>query len=99
MRSLIRLAVALFPLALVPVFVYVLGSGWVSFGGGEKDLFLVVPWLLWSILFALASLVLWFRRWPLLRSTVWSVVVGLAGLVIAAMVLVFVGQLGVGGRF
>jgi hypothetical protein len=98
-KSVIRLAVALLPLALAPLFVYLIGNDWISFGGGEKDLVLVVPWLLWSILFALASFVLWFRRWTLVRSTIWSAVFGIAGLVVTAMVLAFFGQLGVGGRF
>ena len=99
MGSFLRFATALLPVALVPVLVRLIAGGQLDLGGGEKDLVWVLPWLLWSLLFAASSLVLWRRGWSLPRSTVRSAVVGLAGVLLAALLLAAFGQLGVGGRF
>ena len=99
MRSLLRVATASIPLALVPVLVQLIGSGALDLGGGEKDLVWVLPWLLWSLLFAASSLILWHRGWSLSHSTVLSAVVGLAGVLLAAVLLAIFGLLGIGGRF
>jgi hypothetical protein len=97
--GLVRLVVALLPLAFVPLLVYLIASGEIDLGGGEKDLVWVLPFLLWSLLFGISSCVLWRRGWPALRSTVWSAVVGLLGVLVAATILAVFGQLGVAGRF
>lgn len=99
MGSLVRIAIALFPLSLVPVFVYLIARGALDLGGGEKDLIWVIPWLLWSLLFAITSLILWGRGWSLSRTTIRSAVIGFAGVLLAALLLAAVGQLGVAGRF
>lgn len=98
MRGLVRVVVALLPLALVPVVVHLIAGGQIDLGGGEKGLVWVLPWLLWSLLFGTSSFVLWHRGWSVRRSTVWSAVVGLVGVLIAAMILAAFGQLGVAGR-
>ena len=95
----VRTAVALLPLACAPLLVYLIGDGHISFGGGEKDLVWVLPWFLWSLLFGLTSLGLWYRGWPALRSTVWSVGAGFVGVIVAAAILAMFAQLGVAGRF
>ena len=97
--ALTRLIVAFLPLACAPVLVHLLAEGFIGFGGGEKDLVLVLPWLLWSLIFAVSCLVLWARRWPVVRSAIWSAGVGLAGVLMAAAALMVFGQLGVAGRF
>ena len=97
--GLVRLVVALLPLACVPLLVHLIAGGQIDFGGGEKDLVWVLPWLLWSLLFGISSCVLWYRGWPALRSTVWSAIVGVAGVLVAAAILMMFGQLGVAGRF
>jgi len=99
MRRVFRLVLAVAPLAMTPALVHLIATGALDFGGGEIDLVLVLPWALWSVLFAVSSLVLWRRGWPVLRSTVRSAIVGVAGLLLAAVVLALVGQLGVAGRF
>lgn len=95
----IRVVVALLPLASVPVLIHLIARGDVGLDGGEKGLVWVLPWTLWSLLYALSSLVLWRRGWPTGRATVWSSVVGLAGVLVAAALLALMGQLGVAGRF
>ena len=96
MSSLLRVAIALLPAALTPLLVLAIGDGWISLGGGEKDLVLVIPWALWALIFLVSSLVLWRRGWPLARSVRRSTVVGLVGLAVAAVLLALGGQLGLG---
>jgi len=52
-----RIAVALFPLALTPGIVWLLAEGHLNLGGGEKDILIAIPWLLWSVVFAIATMV------------------------------------------
>lgn len=99
MGSILRIAIALLPLSFAPVIVHLIASGYFDLGRGEKDLVLVLPWLLWSFIFAIASLILWRRGWSVVRSSVWSAFAGLVGLLVTAVFLAFLGQLGVGGRF
>jgi ABC-type Fe3+ transport system permease subunit len=84
--SFVRLVVILLPLASVPLLAHLIAAGRIDLGGGEKDL-------------VISSCVLWRRGWPALRSTVWSAVVGLLGVLVAATILAVFGQLGVAGRF
>ena len=93
-----RILTAFLPLALTPVLFFALAEGWVNLGGGEKDILMLVPWLLWSLIFATTALTLWWRRWALTRSLVCSAPVGTAGLLIAAAVLVISSTPGVAGR-
>ena len=93
----VRLVVALFPAALVPLLVYLIGEGYISLGGGEKDVVWVLPWLLWSIVFAISSFVFWQRGWPMPRSTVWSAITALIGVLVVAAMLAVMGDLGIGG--
>lgn len=99
MHSALRVIAALFPLALAPVLVILIANGELDLGGGEKDLVWILPWLLWSIIFAVSSFILWYRGWPFWRSSTRSAVAGLGGLVITALILATFGQLGIGGRF
>ena len=51
-----RLAISFTPLALTPVMIWLLAEGYVSLGGGEKDVIMALPWLVWSVFFAAAFL-------------------------------------------
>jgi hypothetical protein len=68
----LTIAIRLFALILPFVLSVTLGAaiaeGFISFGSGEKDLFLVVPFLLWSTLYALGFVVLWWRGAMLKRT-------------------------------
>ena len=93
----IRLALAFAPLCATPLLVHGLASGALDLGGGEKDLVLVLPWALWSGLFATASLVLWRRGWSLSRASLGAAIIGVAGILLAAAVLAGFGELGLRG--
>ena len=93
------MAIALLPLALGAVLVYLAVHDRIDFGGGEKDLAWVLAWSLWSVLFAVSSFALWRRGWPVARAAVRSAVVATVAMLLAAMLLALFGQLGVVGRF
>lgn len=99
MSGALRVITALLPLGLVPVMVQLIGNGMINLGGGEKDLVWVIPWFVWSLIFGVASLFLWHRGWSLRHASVRSAIVGLAGVLLAALFLAAFGQLGIGGRF
>ena len=65
MPRLLQAVLALVPLLLTPVVIYGLAEGVLDFGGGEKDILLALPWLIWSVVFALSSFFLIYRRWPI----------------------------------
>ena len=56
-----RAALGLAPLALTPLLGLALAEGWLDLGGGEKDLLLLVPWLLWSVAYLALVCVHWWR--------------------------------------
>ena len=55
---------ALLPLLLTPALFFALAEGYPDLGGGEKDIVMVLPWLLWSLLFAVSASVMIVRRRP-----------------------------------
>lgn len=99
MRAIIRSVVALLPLILTPVLGLLLADGKLNFGGGEKDILLILPWAFGSFIYGASSFILWYRRWSLGRAVLCSIGVSFAVLVIAGFVLAFVGMLGIGGRY
>lgn len=66
---------ALIPLLLTPALIYVLAEGVLDFGGGEKDILLALPWLIWSVVFAICSFVLIYRRRSLGKWALWSALI------------------------
>src|SRR5438128_6537986 len=68
----VRIVTAFAPLLLTPALSRAINNGTLNFGGGEKDIVLIIPWLLWSVGFAAAALVCWRRHVRLSRSLVWS---------------------------
>jgi hypothetical protein len=99
MNAFLRTFLALAPLAASPVLLFAIAEGVLDLGGGEKDLLWLMPWLLWSVVYAVSSLLLWRRGWTIGRSVVRSGAVGLIAIAAAAVVLAAFGQLGIGGRF
>ena len=89
MHALLKLFLAVVPLLLTVLLAWLLMEGHLSFGGGEKDIFLAVPLLLWSLVYLCCYLVLWWRRSAIARSVVVSS--GLATAVVAVAWLVLFG--------
>lgn len=57
MKSVVPFLVSIVPLALTPLLVWTISEGYVDLGGGEKDLIMVLPWMVWSVFFAGAFLI------------------------------------------
>lgn len=87
MAIIARIVTALVPLALTPLLLFAIAEGYLNFGGGEKDLFMLLPWMLWSFVFAIGAFVLWWRRWPHGRSLGTAAVFGFASLGLAGLIL------------
>lgn len=56
-----RLGVAFLPLLIAVLAAWAVAAGPVSLGGGEKDIILVFPAGIWSVFYAMASIVYWRR--------------------------------------
>ncbi len=80
-----HITLAALPLLLTPVLFFMLAEGWLNLGGGEKDILITLPWLIWSLIFFITALVLIVKGWALRR---WIVRSGLVSLVV--MLLLFV---------
>ncbi len=65
---LIRIAVAILPFLATILFSFLTMEGYLNFGAGEKDLFLSLPLLLWSLVFFVSSLIAWWRKLTLGRA-------------------------------
>ena len=83
-----RLVAAFSPLALCFVFAWLVTAGPLGFGGGEKDIFLVLPLALWSMVFAVTSLAMWAGGASLARATRVSALVALGVLAASFALLV-----------
>lgn len=95
----LRLLLAFFPLLLAPAPGFLLSEGYLDLGGGEKDILWVLPWVLWSVLYAVSSCVLWARHWPWRRALPRSIAVATGGIFLAGLGLALMGELGACGRF
>ncbi|MGH8631809.1 MAG: hypothetical protein ACREU7_13730 [Burkholderiales bacterium] len=71
-RWIVRLAVAILPFLATILFAFLTMEGHLNFGGGEKDIFLSLPLLLWSMAFFVSSLIAWWRKATLGRAAVMS---------------------------
>jgi hypothetical protein len=82
-----RILTAFAPLIVTPALGWATNEGYLNFGGGEKDIILLIPWVLWSMIFAAGSLVCWRRRISLGRSLLWATAWATATLVVLWLVL------------
>lgn len=94
MSRLVQTLLASVPLLLTPVLVYSLAGGILNFGGGEKDILLALPWLIWALIFALCSYVLIFRRWPMRAWLFRSALAATAVLIGLALIIYGISYLG-----
>ena len=92
MNTPVRLVVAFAPLVATPVLAHLINNGTLNFGGGEKDIVVIVPWLAWSVLYAVFSMVYWRTRRGIVRSTFlaagWSAVIVVVALYVTERVFI-----------
>ena len=54
-----RIITLVVPLLATPAFGFLIAENYLSLGAGDKDLFLLIPWLIWSIIFMIIGATLW----------------------------------------
>lgn len=89
----LKLFLAVAPLLLSLLFGWLVMDGHLNFGGGDKEIFLAVPLLLWSLAYLCCYVTLWWRRAPLGRTLALSASIATGFLVIAWLVLLGVAWL------
>ena len=78
-----KLGLCVGPLALSPLLLILIADGYLNFGGGENDILLMLPWVLWSLVYAIVYAVCWARKLPP-RRTLWFAAGGATALLVAA---------------
>lgn len=74
---------------LTPVWGYLIADGYLNFGGGEKDLFLLIPWITWAFIYFLIFVIAWIKRKTIKVIVLYSVG-GASAILIFAWVVLFI---------
>ncbi len=93
----LRLILSILPLALTPLLGFLIAHGYLNFGGGEKDLFLLIPWIVWSVVYFVLFLIFWRRKLSIQKGCGYAALgaTGALVLIYVVMLIWFVGILGV----
>jgi hypothetical protein len=96
-HAVLKFGICVLPLALTPVWAFLIADGYLNFGGGEKDLLLLIPWLLWSFLYLVFFIISWLKHLPLKLGVIYSAggATVMLGLIWLVMFVWFSGLLGV----
>ncbi len=92
-----RLILSIVPLALTPMLGFLIAEGYLNFGGGEKDLLLLIPWMVWSLVYFVLFLILWRRKFSIKKGCDYAAVgaTGALALIYVVMLIWVGGVLGV----
>lgn len=90
-RIFLRLGLSLLPLGLTPLMVHLIGHGYLNFGGGCKDVVIIIPWMLWSLIYLIISLVCWRKQWSIAKAMAYSVS-GATGMLVLLFLVLLVGS-------
>ncbi len=80
-----RLILSIVPLALTPLLGFLIAEGYLNFGGGEKDLLLLIPWMVWSVVYFVLFLIFWKRKFSIQKGLGYA-----AGGATGALALIYV---------
>jgi hypothetical protein len=96
LRIVLRLALSLLPLGLAPLMVHLIGSGYLNFGGGCKDVLMMVPWMVWSLIYLIISIVCWWKQWSIAKGITCSLIgaTGMLALLLLVLLVSCSGWLG-----
>jgi hypothetical protein len=86
-KFLTKIAICLLPLALTPFWGLLISEGYLNLGGGCKDIILLIPWLLWSLVYSVFFIVLWIRGRSFGRLIAYSVA-GASGVIVLAWIVI-----------
>ncbi|MEW6076642.1 MAG: hypothetical protein AB1724_02390 [Thermodesulfobacteriota bacterium] len=84
-----KLVLCLLPAALTPLWGFLIADGYLNFGSGDKDLFLLVPWSLWALLYTIIFIAAWIKRKNTGTIVLYSSV-GAAGILATAWLALFI---------
>ncbi len=92
----LRLILSIVPLALTTPLGYLIAEGYLNFGGGEKDLFLLIPWMVWSVVYFVLFLIFWRRKLSIQKGCGYAAggATGALGLIYVVMLIWFGAILG-----
>jgi hypothetical protein len=88
-RIALRLTLSLLPLGLTPLMLHLIGYGYLNFGGGCKDVVMIIPWMVWSLIYLVISIVCWRKHWPIGKGVAVSVI-GATGMLALLFLVLFV---------
>ena len=89
-----RLILSIVPLALTPLLGFLIAEGYLNIGGGEKDLFLLIPWMVWSLVYFVLFLILWRRKFPIKKGCDYAAVGATGALaLIYGVILIWPGEI------
>ena len=91
MRIVLRLILSLLPLGLAPLMLHLIGYGYLDFGGGCKDVVMIIPWMVWSLIYLIISLVCWRKQWSIAKAMAYSVS-GATGMLALLFLVLLVGS-------
>jgi hypothetical protein len=77
------------PMGFTPLLALLIGEGYLNFGGGCKDVIMIIPWIAWSLFYLVLSIVAWCKKWSIAKGVVVSVVGATGFLALAFLVLLF----------
>ncbi len=98
LNRLVQVAAAALPVLLSPLILIAIGGGWLDFGGGEKDVLLIIPYFIGTLTFFVCALVLIVKRWPVRRWLMRSLAVSVVLMFGLAIVLYIGSWPGVAGH-
>ena len=84
-----KLILWLLPISLTPLWGYLIADGYLDFGAGEKDLFLLVPWMFWSLMYMSIFITGWIRRTKIKFILLYSFC-GATGILVIIGLLLFI---------
>ena len=93
----LRLILSIVPLSLTPLLGYLIADGYLNFGGGEKDLLLLLPWMVWAVLYFVLFLIFWKRKFSIQKGCGYAAggATGALALIYGVMLIWFGAILGV----
>ena len=97
-NAFLRTLTVIAPLGLTPLWAWLIAEDYLSFGGGEKDIVILIPWVLWSLIYAIVGVVMWVKRAALKRSILWSTGISTVVLLLIWVVLLVLSMGGMGSR-
>lgn len=88
-----RVATLSAPFLIAPLLGFLIAENYLGFGGGDKDIAILIPWVLWALIFLLTGIFQWkkyrqYRPW-LLKSLISSLII-----LIAIWLLLFIYSIG-----